>query len=160
MSAAAVPVVVVVRHPDSANEVTLYECEAAVIDIDLGSSFDAAQLDDSTRAEVAEWAWGLRELANRLPVLHRARLDVRDIVREILTERQAVDWTHCSRCRVRYDEGRGDGYCGLCPACADATEPADCDECGEPGVDPTAKGADGRSVCDDCRDAATEGVVD
>jgi hypothetical protein len=29
----------------------------------------------------------------------------------------------CSRCSETYDETRGDGYCGLCPACADATEP-------------------------------------
>jgi rubredoxin len=25
----------------------------------------------------------------------------------------------CDRCSVIYDEARGDGYCGLCPSCAD-----------------------------------------
>lgn len=28
----------------------------------------------------------------------------------------------CERCGDAYDEANGDGYCGLCPACADATE--------------------------------------
>jgi len=28
----------------------------------------------------------------------------------------------CDRCGDVYDEARGDGYCGLCPSCADATE--------------------------------------
>lgn len=37
----------------------------------------------------------------------------------------------CERCGERYDEERGDGYCGLCPSCADATEPncVECDVC-------------------------------
>lgn len=29
----------------------------------------------------------------------------------------------CSECGEIYDEARGDGYCGLCPSCADASEP-------------------------------------
>lgn len=29
----------------------------------------------------------------------------------------------CDRCGTVYDEAGGDGYCGLCPSCADATEP-------------------------------------
>lgn len=29
----------------------------------------------------------------------------------------------CDRCGTTYDEAQGDGYCGLCPSCADATEP-------------------------------------
>lgn len=29
----------------------------------------------------------------------------------------------CDRCGTVYDEASGDGYCGLCPSCADATEP-------------------------------------
>lgn len=28
----------------------------------------------------------------------------------------------CDRCGRVYDEARGDGYCGLCPECADATD--------------------------------------
>jgi hypothetical protein len=35
------------------------------------------------------------------------------------------DIVTCYRCRADYDESRGDGWCGLCPACADATEPQD-----------------------------------
>ena len=30
--------------------------------------------------------------------------------------------------------------------------PGECEECGTPGVDTAYKGADGRSVCDDCRE--------
>ena len=40
----------------------------------------------------------------------------------------------CTRCRRRYDEARGDGYCGLCPGCTDATEPHDA-ECGILAID-------------------------
>lgn len=29
----------------------------------------------------------------------------------------------CERCGQVYDEAKGDGYCGLCPPCADATDP-------------------------------------
>lgn len=29
----------------------------------------------------------------------------------------------CIRCGTEYDEARGDGWCGLCPKCADETEP-------------------------------------
>ena len=29
----------------------------------------------------------------------------------------------CESCGDLYDETRGDGYCGLCPSCADATDP-------------------------------------
>lgn len=30
----------------------------------------------------------------------------------------------CDRCGTVYDEASGDGYAGLCPSCADKTEPA------------------------------------
>lgn len=33
----------------------------------------------------------------------------------------------CERCGEVYDEAGGDGYMGLCPACADATEPPEDD---------------------------------
>lgn len=29
----------------------------------------------------------------------------------------------CSECGERYDEEKGDGYAGMCPECADASEP-------------------------------------
>lgn len=39
----------------------------------------------------------------------------------------------CDTCRQYYEEG-GDGYCGLCPGCADKAYPADqtwhCQNCG------------------------------
>ena len=35
------------------------------------------------------------------------------------------DIVTCYRCGADYDESRGDGWCGLCAACADATEPQD-----------------------------------
>lgn len=28
----------------------------------------------------------------------------------------------CERCGATYEEERGDGYCGFCPSCADATD--------------------------------------
>jgi hypothetical protein len=31
----------------------------------------------------------------------------------------------CDRCKKSYDETQGDGYAGLCPSCADATEPGE-----------------------------------
>lgn len=33
-----------------------------------------------------------------------------------------VDEVACDRCGKVYDESQGDGYCGLCPACADDEE--------------------------------------
>ena len=36
---------------------------------------------------------------------------------------------NCDRCGETYDEAKGDGYCGLCPSCADATEPNICPTC-------------------------------
>ncbi len=41
----------------------------------------------------------------------------------------------CDRCHKRYDEAKGDGYCGLCPKCADETEPEACQKCGTGLVD-------------------------
>lgn len=38
------------------------------------------------------------------------------------------EWVKCDRCGLVYDEAKGDGYRGLCPKCADETEP--CGECG------------------------------
>lgn len=31
----------------------------------------------------------------------------------------------CDRCKKLYNEAKGDGYCGLCPKCADETEEED-----------------------------------
>ena len=37
----------------------------------------------------------------------------------------------CEICQEVYDEVKGDGYCGMCPACADASEiPYYCESCG------------------------------
>lgn len=37
-----------------------------------------------------------------------------------------VEPHNCDECGELYDEASGDGYCGLCPSCADA----DCGNCG------------------------------
>lgn len=34
----------------------------------------------------------------------------------------AGTWVECERCEEEYDEDTGEGYCGLCPECADATD--------------------------------------
>lgn len=36
----------------------------------------------------------------------------------------------CDQCGTVYDEVGGKGYCGLCPSCADNTEPIYCGGCG------------------------------
>lgn len=41
-------------------------------------------------------------------------------------------WHACDRCEEWYEEAKGDGYCGLCPKCADETEPEDEDDEGAP----------------------------
>lgn len=41
----------------------------------------------------------------------------------------------CSRCNTTYDEAKGDGFDGLCPECADETEPEDEDEDEFEGLD-------------------------
>jgi hypothetical protein len=37
-------------------------------------------------------------------------------------EKWNEDMVPCARCSSVYDETAGDGYCGLCPRCADQTE--------------------------------------
>ena len=46
----------------------------------------------------------------------------------ILCEKCKAGMIKCDRCGERYEEAKGDGYCGLCPKCADATQP--CGVCG------------------------------
>jgi hypothetical protein len=41
--------------------------------------------------------------------------------------REKPAYVACDDCGEVYDEACGDGYCGLCPACADASEPANDD---------------------------------
>ena len=47
----------------------------------------------------------------------------------------------CDQCGTVYDEAGGDGYQGLCPSCADATEPTIC---------PTCDAGDPTSVVTEC----------
>lgn len=61
----------------------------------------------------------------------------------------------CDDCGTVYDEARGDGYCGQCPACADLAYEADnyCPLCGDP-ID-YCQGHGDRNLCgascaDDC----------
>jgi hypothetical protein len=37
--------------------------------------------------------------------------------------REALGWAVCLSCEEVYNEGTGEGYNGLCPSCADASEP-------------------------------------
>lgn len=41
----------------------------------------------------------------------------------VLDDEPMVEPHRCDRCGTTYDEASGDGYCGLCPSCADQTEP-------------------------------------
>ena len=47
---------------------------------------------------------------------------------EVLAERfcEYIEPHNCDECGELYDEASGDGYCGLCPSCADT----DCGNCG------------------------------
>jgi predicted Zn-ribbon and HTH transcriptional regulator len=41
------------------------------------------------------------------------------------TGQPLVEPVDCERCGLVYDEACGEGYCGLCPTCADETEEPD-----------------------------------
>jgi len=47
---------------------------------------------------------------------------LQDIAREAM---EVLGVAVCRACEEVYDEGTGEGYCGLCPSCADASEPVE-----------------------------------
>lgn len=61
--AADTPIVLVVRHPDHANEIHT-DGDVTVIDIDLGSSFDGKPTDPG---EAEEWAEGIAYQLDGVP---------------------------------------------------------------------------------------------
>jgi len=80
----ASPVVVITRHPDYPNAITVHGGDVRIVDIDLGSSFDmsrTAQYDDADEAE--QYALGLEEEISDLPAGHPARREVEDTISEI-----------------------------------------------------------------------------
>ena len=77
------PVVVIVRHPDFGNEVTAFG-DVAVVDIDMGGSFDVTHLERHDLEAVASWAASHRASAAQLPEDHPARALVEEQVASVL----------------------------------------------------------------------------
>jgi hypothetical protein len=78
------PVVVVVRHPDYANDITVYGGEVRVIEADLGGSFDmSASPDEYSADEALETADWLEESVSDLPADHPARGAVASVAADI-----------------------------------------------------------------------------
>jgi hypothetical protein len=71
------PVVVVTRHPDSEDQISLHGVEAEVVYIDLGSSFDCTPNDEE---QARDWAEGFVRQARELPEGHPAREEILGIV--------------------------------------------------------------------------------
>src|SRR5262245_59328256 len=72
-----VPVIVVTRHPDYSDEISVHGVEAKVIYMDLGSSFDTTPNDE---AQAAEWAQETWAEVKDLPADHPARDEVREVI--------------------------------------------------------------------------------
>jgi len=71
------PVIVVIRHPDYSDDISLHGLEAQVVYIDLGSSFDRTPDDAEQAREWAESTW--EELAELEPD-HPARAEVAECI--------------------------------------------------------------------------------
>jgi hypothetical protein len=71
------PVIVVTRHPDYSDEITLHGVEADVVYIDLGSQFDTTPNDEE---EARDWAEGVWSELRDLPADHPARDEVEEII--------------------------------------------------------------------------------
>lgn len=60
---------------------------------------------------------------------HEDFLDEQDrVIRESPEAEGMMTPVACDECGTIYDEARGDGYCGLCPSCADKAYEAELDE--------------------------------
>ena len=82
-------------------------------EIEIDDNAVVSQDEDSDEpvygAYVAAWVW--------------VEFDEDD---EVDLDHPDMDEPHaCDQCGTVYDEAGGDGYAGLCPSCADATEPGD-----------------------------------
>ena len=71
------PVIVVTRHPDFSDEISVHGVEADVVYIDLGSSFDRTP-DDEDQAR--EWAQSIWDDVKDLPDGHPARDEVLNVI--------------------------------------------------------------------------------
>lgn len=71
------PVVVVTRHPDFEDSISLYGVDARVVYVDLGRSFDTTPTDAE---EASEWAEGTWASVADLPAGHPARAEVLDVI--------------------------------------------------------------------------------
>jgi hypothetical protein len=77
MEGSDIPVVVVTRHPDYADEINVYGTEIKVIYLDLGSSFSGTP-EDATQAQ--EWAESEWDALRDLPATHPARDEVATVI--------------------------------------------------------------------------------
>lgn len=78
------PAVVVVRHPDFADDITVYGVEdCVVVYIDQGAEFNGRP---DTREQFNEWSGGVREQLNDLRAGHPARAQVDELLDEIGAE--------------------------------------------------------------------------
>lgn len=77
MEGSDIPVVVVTRHPDYADEINVYGTEIKLVYIDLGSSFTITPED---AGQAREWAEGLWNEVSDLPATHPARDNVATVI--------------------------------------------------------------------------------
>jgi hypothetical protein len=81
------PVIVVVRHPDFANDVRSFGPPVASVDIDMGSSFDGAKLSWDEWDTVIDWAVSHDEEADEIEKINpEAASFIRSVVEEALAE--------------------------------------------------------------------------
>ncbi len=91
--------------------------------------------DMPSRQELAELLEDIEQAQTYLIIPIESDFSVQDL-RDAVAGNQGADGMtaprKCERCGEVYDEARGDGYNGMCPSCADETEPEDEDDEDEP----------------------------
>ena len=108
----ATPVVLIIRDPDSPNDVDLFGIEARVINVDLGSSFNGPKGFDAEDKACAEWARSTLAAIAELSTEHPARKRVASLLAEMGWRSEdsqddiARDVSYCSACgrRIRLVE--------------------------------------------------------
>lgn len=92
--------------------------EAEAVAADLRKSDPTVQLHEVELPEDEEWTKYPDAITERLDAEGWSDGgDPRDVEADAYVEPH-----DCDRCGETYDEAKGDGYCGLCPECADADE--------------------------------------
>ena len=90
------PVIVTVRHPDFENEHHHFGPEVVVIDIDLGSSFDASKIGENDWPQILEWARGQYRVADEVEQRSvEAAAFIRSVAEETLAECLPYDHDGC-----------------------------------------------------------------